>query len=368
MRLTCKDLFKKTFLPIIFFLFLIFNTLLLFLPNIYLKLTKRYLLFFNGLGIGDALVFTSAIKYLHNKEKVRFIIFSLYPEVFYNLEGVDKNIKVEKNILIKTLYYFLESSNYSNIISCYGGNIYYKRFSFFYEDEYSYYGDILRNNKLYLMHVFLFPRKDFLKKIKSAKLNPIISFTKKELEYYKEKFKNIIIKKYSIVNSGTSTIIKSKNLGYSKMNEIIKKTNKITHWIQVGTKKDKCLNNISLDLRNKTSLRELFFLVSRSNFTFTNEGLITHISAAFKVPCITIYTGYHYPEISLYKSTIPITPKILPSCAYCFKERCFKSKQVNIAKCSKNISVNEIIKNVYRLVDYNPIISLNLDSHRADKI
>src|SRR3989344_295495 len=344
MKLFYNPKIKKFLLPSIFFLLLVLNTLLLFIPNLYLKQTNRYILFFNGLGIGDALSFTSAIKYLNNKYGSKFIVFSLYPPLFYNLNGINRNIKIKDNLLLKIIYYFLESSNHSNIISCYGGNLYYKRFSLFYKDEYSYYGNILRNNNLYLMHVFLSPRKDFLKKIENADLNPIIIFTKEETNFYKKKFKIILKEDYSLVNSGTSAVIKSKNIGYAKMNNIIKETKNLTSWIQVGTKEDKHLNNTNLDLRDKTSLRELFFIISKSKFTFTNEGLMTHISAAFNIPCITIYTGYHYPEISLYKSTIPITPKTLPSCAYCFKKRCFKSKQTNIAKCSKDISVNEIIK------------------------
>lgn len=349
MRIKFVPTFKKIILPFVFFIFLILNTILLFLPNLYFKLRKKYILVFNGLGVGDALSFTSAINHLNKKEKANFIVASFYSDVFYNLNGVVKNIQIKDNFLIKIIFYFLESSTHSNIISCYGGNLYYKRFSFLYKTEYSYYGEVLRNNRLYLMHVFLFARKDFLKKVKNIKLNPIISFTTEEIEQYSKKYKDILKVKYSIVTSGTYSIIRSKNLDYSKINNILQNTYKKTKWVQTGTKKDRRLKNMFLDLRGKTSLRELFFLISKSKFVFTNEGVATHISAAFNIPCISIYTGYHYPKISLYANVIPIVPDPLPNCAYCFRKVCPYSKHVNMGKCANNIKVSKILNEIKKI-------------------
>ena len=90
----------------------------------------------------------------------------------------------------------------------------------------------------------------------------------------------------------------------------------------------------------------MFYLISKSKLTFTPEGIITHVSAAFDIPCISIYTGYHYSEISKYKETIPILPHPLPKCAYCFKKVCPISKDKNVGLCEKNISLKEMISKI----------------------
>jgi len=348
MKDTLLPVFRKVVFQIAFLFFLVLNTLIFFIPNLFLRLTKTYILIFNGLGIGDALSFTSAIKHLTIKENGTFIVASHFPDVFCNLHGVIRNIEI-KSALSRTIAYFVESSIHSNIISCYGGNLYYKRFGLLYDDEYSYYGNILRNNRLPLMHVFLYPRMDFLDKVKGIDLTPIITLTRREQEGYGQKFKALVKTDFSIVHSGTSSIIKSKNVGYSKMNGILRDDSTYTNWVQVGSIHDKLLSHISLDLRGATSLRELFFLTSQSKSVLTNEGLMTHVSAAFNVPCITIYTGYHYPEISLYDNIIPITPNPLPDCAYCFKETCPYSSDSNRGECSKQIKVSKILKELQNI-------------------
>lgn len=343
-----KNYLRKIFLPIIFLLFLILNYLLLFIPNIILKRKNIYTIIFHGFGIGDMLVFSSAIEYLNKKENVAFNIYSSHPEIFSNLKGIVKNKLIKKNYFSKILYYFFESSVHSNIISYFGGNLYFKRYGPKYKSKNSYYGNIMKENKLYLLDVFLFPRKDFLKKIAGRNKKPIINFSIEEIKIYEKKYFNLLKKPFVVTASGTSNEIKSKSISIRKMDKIIKEFNKKINWVQLGTLNDKKLNEINVDLRGKTSLRELFYLISKSKFTFVNEGLITHVSAAFDIPSISIYTGYHYPEISSYKTTIPMVPKILPFCAYCFKKTCKYTKKGK-AKCSSEIDLKEIIKKINSL-------------------
>jgi len=338
------SILKRTFLPILFLFLFLINSLFLFPFNLYLKRKRKYFFIFNGLGVGDALSFTSAIKYLHKKERANFVVVSFYPEVFEGLKGVSNNIKISS--WNRAFFYFLESSVHSNIISCYGGNIYYKRFSFLYKTEYGYYAKVLRSYRLYLMHVFLFARQDFLKKIKGANTRTSISFTLDEIKRYENKFRDVINGEYSITSSGISPFIRSKNIGIRKVNEVVGKTSGKTRWVQVGGEKEPFLKNVDLDLRGKTSLREMFFLVSRCKAVFTNEGILTHVSAAFDIPCISIYTGYHYPEISFYPNVSVVVPSPLPNCAYCFRKTCPISKNSNVGKCSKDIRVKDILEKV----------------------
>jgi len=313
---------KYLIIPSLYFL----NYIIFFPYNIVLRIKKEYIIILRGCGLGDQLSITPLINHLSKKSKV--LVISSNAGLFQNLKI--ELIKPKKRL--NYLYYnFLRRSLHSNIIGI---------------------SEIplnMNDKKRLLFEAILYQRKDILKKYKNLNKKPVIFFNKNEIDIMSKKYDNLLKKDFGIVASEikNSDLANVKNIGVKKIQEIINKTRKNIKWVQVGFKKDAPLMHV-IDLRGKTNLRELFFLVSKSKLIFTQEGILTHISASFKIPCITTYSGYHYPEISLYKNVIPIQPKPLPSCAYCWKSPC--RKYIN-PLCIKNIQTKGIISKIKDLIN-----------------
>ena len=89
-------------------------------------------------------------------------------------------------------------------------------------------------------------------------------------------------------------------------------------WIQVGESKDECLHNV-LDLRGKTSVRELFYLIKRARFVLAVEGLYNHAASAFGTPSFVVFSGIHLPEIACYANTRAIVRVPQMACAPCMR-------------------------------------------------
>ena len=56
----------------------------------------------------------------------------------------------------------------------------------------------------------------------------------------------------------------------------------------------KKIDNVYLNLCGKTTLRELFYIISKSKLVLSIDGFLTHISAAFNIKniCIFFHTVY----------------------------------------------------------------------------
>jgi ADP-heptose:LPS heptosyltransferase len=278
-----------------------------------------------GWGMGDQLSITPLIYHLSKKSRV--IVVSSNAELFQNLKI---ELVKPKGKLVYVYYNFLRRSLHSNIIGI---------------------SEIplsINNKKRLLFEAILHKRKDILKKYWNLDKKPVILFSKDEIDVISKKYDTLLKKDFGIVASEikNSSLADVKNIGVKKIQKVINKTQKSIKWVQIGFKEDTPLAHV-IDLRGKTSLRELFFLVSKSKLVFTQEGVLTHISAAFKTPCVTTYSGYHYPEISLYKNVIPVQPKPLPLCAYCWKSPC--RKYIN-PLCIENIQIKEIISKIKDLI------------------
>lgn len=311
------------YLIISFFYFL--NYIIFFPHNIFLRIKNEYVVILRGYGIGDQLSITPLIYHLSKKSRV--IVVSSNAELFQNLKI---ELVKPKGKLGCVYYNFLRRSLHSNIIGI---------------------SEIplsINNKKRLLFEAILHKRKDILKKYRNLDKKPVILFGKDEIDVISKKYDTLLKKDFGIVASEikNSRLADVKNIGIKKIQKVINKTQKSIRWVQIGLKEDTPLAHV-IDLRGKTSLRELFFVVSKSKLVFTQEGILTHISAAFKIPCVTTYSGYHYPEISLYKNVIPVQPKPLPLCAYCWKSPC--RKYIN-PLCIKNIQIKEIISDIDKII------------------
>lgn len=312
-----------------FYLYSLLNSLLLFFPNLMLRARGEYLFIMQDHGIGDALTLTSIVR--NWKKPKRVILISLSPESYAGLNV--KNIGLRRNFFSREIISFLGNSNHSNIIGYSNGNLLFKSSQFYAKDK-----------KEHLRELLLWGRKDIRSKIKAVKRNVCISFSKTENKLFSEKFSNILNKRYSLIVCGDKKD-STKLWPSKKFQEVIDKTNDNVNWVQVGTAGCEKLNN-TVDLRGKTSLREVFFIVSKADSILCSEGMYTHLSSAFNVPCITIYSGFHNPDISSYDNVTPIVPNPLPKCAYCWKTKC---DLYDYPICLESISVSDVINNVLTL-------------------
>ena len=88
-------------------------------------------------------------------------------------------------------------------------------------------------------------------------------------------------------------------------------------WVQPGVPDEPLLDGV-IDLRGKTTLRELFYVIANARFTLSIEGLYNHIAGAFLQPSFVVYSGYFFPEAFAYKNTTAIIQEHLPDCSPCF--------------------------------------------------
>ena len=113
-------------------------------------------------------------------------------------------------------------------------------------------------------------------------------------------------------------------------------------------KYDKKLKNTWIDNRGETSIRELLFLSSKAKLILTTEGLLTHVSAAFNTPCVTILPGFMEETHSAYPNVEMVKPDQSLDCLHCWKTHCPHEK----IKCLESIkpqmvidAVNKVLKN-----------------------
>ena len=194
-------------------------------------------------------------------------------------------------------------------------------------------------------------RPDIKKKIQGINYDTKILFSEEEIKTYKKKFKDILKQEYAIVVTGSSNLkigIREKNstktYPTNKFQKIINKEQ--IKYIQLGIPENDKLEGV-LDFRGKTNIRETFFLIKNTKFIICSEGMYAHASSAFNIPCITIFTGYNYPQLTYYKNIIAITPKPLPKCAYCLRSTCIYKHRI----CLNTINQKEIDQTINKILN-----------------
>ena len=111
-------------------------------------------------------------------------------------------------------------------------------------------------------------------------------------------------------------------------------------WLQTGGIDEPALSNVD-DLRGRTSLRELLFLVSRASFVLAPEGFYNHAASAFDVPSFVVQSGYAPPQLALYPNTIVISREPQVACAPCWlRTRC----PVVGKPCTHDIVARQVIE------------------------
>lgn len=266
---------------------------------------------FHG-GLGDFISLTSLIREINIKyPQKRIILFTGNKNVFINNFRINKLFFIKSNILKSILWRIF------NILELLFPNIFY---NYIYKKNkiYNSHEEEVKNGNRNIYQKIL--TKHWNLDLDYKNLKNEIYFSNKEIEYFQKKFK-FFPKEFVLIHSeGKVSYTKNKEIGYQNFQKIIDETEKID-WIQIGGKNDKKLEKINLDLRGKTSLRELFYIISKSKFVVCQEGAYNHIANAFSVRAITVFTGFSPFRVYTYNNTIPIQSNELPLCSPCMQKK-----------------------------------------------
>lgn len=298
------------------------------IANVILKPLNIFIIYRFGNAIGDQLCMSAVVKELSQQKRYKVIVFSSYPELF------DNNPYVYKNVNITNYPYFLKKIIIRLLSISRGGQI--ENFCFPNVDGgfEKYMRDTKSKISLIEAHSLHFKVKLNLKDTK-----PDIYFTDEEIKEYNIKFCNL--ENFAIIQpTGKITYTPNKEWGFEKYQEVVNKTKDNIKWVQVGLTNDILLDNV-IDMRGQTkTLRELAYVVSKSKFTLSNEGLLNHIAASVKTKSLVVFSGFSQVELAKYNTTIPIVKKPQVECALCWLlEKCPKEKKW----CMEDILVEDVV-------------------------
>jgi ADP-heptose:LPS heptosyltransferase len=142
-----------------------------------------------------------------------------------------------------------------------------------------------------------------------------------------------------VVPAGKTSYTPNKEWGFDNYAKVVAATPGVK-WVQLGVSENTLLDGV-VDLRGKTGLREMAWLISKAKFVLCGEGLHNHIAGATGTPCFVVFSGFHYWEIAKYPATVPILAPVAPPCAPCFlKTTC----PVPGKPCTNDITPDTVVK------------------------
>jgi ADP-heptose:LPS heptosyltransferase len=119
-------------------------------------------------------------------------------------------------------------------------------------------------------------------------------------------------------------------------------------WVikNVGVKKELRYTNC-LDLRGKTTIRELFSVVNRSDYCLSVDSAILHIAGGFTKPTIFLPSSIQ-ADWRKYSETTVIVPS--DSCYPCNERNCRCSSKAMSAQCMNKISCEKIVNTLKEIM------------------
>ena len=174
--------------------------------------------------------------------------------------------------------------------------------------------------------------------LKYEKLDNEFFFSKNELTKWNKSIHLPL--KFSLIQSTTKKKFTSnKEWDINGMQGIVNHFKKI-NWIQIGKSDEPKLKNCTHLLN--LNLRELAYVVYKSEFLVTYEGLFNHIASCFNKKNFLIHTGFLPIEAFNYKNNILIENNKDYPCYPCYDINC--KDHLNLTK--KNIKIEEVIKKI----------------------
>ena len=278
--------------------------------------------FRNGSAIGDHLYMTSVLREIESKG-YKLILFSNYYELFLNNIRIKKIYKIGKKNIVWSFLNLFKGKNILEFRSKHKKTKD-KHFLFFHKDK--------------KIHLSKANSEHFNLDLKYEKLDNEFFFSNdKKIKYNK----NIDLPlKYSLIQSITKRKYTSnKEWDINGMQKIVNHFKKI-NWIQIGKSDEPKLKNCTHLLN--LNLRELAYVVYRSDFLVTYEGFFNHLASCFNKKNFLIHTGFLPVEAFNYKNNILIENNKDYPCYPCYDINC--KDHPNSTK--KNIKIEEVIKKI----------------------
>ncbi len=314
----------------------------LFAPFRYLAcsyLAKNNLVVVYGLhpALGDTLIMTSAIDSISKIYGYKAIVFSKFPEFFYNNPNVIKNLAYNKlGNTKRDILKFVCKYSRSNRVVCIGGESW------------------TVGTMPWEPHIADYPMSSYatsynpdsqLKFDLIPNVSPKIYFTDEEILQYKQKFN--LPKKFFAIKASVG-LTKNMNLsidrhdsamrkefGVENMQYIIDKTPDVT-WVQIGQKDEIELNGC-IKLNGQSNIRETLYILSKAKAVLTIEGFINHAAAAFNTPAFTIFFGNKDDYKTLvYQNCIVIKAEQELECMPCWSDKCLLSEKLCLTGINKD--------------------------------
>jgi hypothetical protein len=303
-----------------------FSKLILLKPfseviNYFLRVFNIFIIYRIGHAIGDQLCMTAVVRLINQNYSLKIIVISSYPEIFVNNPRIFKNFGVfGTGLFLSRLLRSLSGTNIENFLFTHN--------KFLFEEYMRINGRSLHLVQAHTMHFKI--NLDF-----SEIMNEIY-FSASEIETYEKKFN--LPKFFSVIQPNSKKSYTPNKQWEISNYQIVIDNQKNIKWLQVGADNEFLLNNV-LDFRGKTSLRELFYIVSKARFVFASEGLINHIASAFQIQSYVISSGFSSNNLSNYKNTV-----FFDSIGSCGNSPCWLLKEcgVNGKPCLSNIDPIEV--------------------------
>jgi hypothetical protein len=287
-----------------------------------------------GNGLGDALTIASILGGLNRQAGTKGIVFSMSPALFESNPRVVSNLSYHAMPSWKrSLFKMLLRSLRGPAVLCVGGEVWTVGTNPLDTRDL-----VKRREKGWNWLEKLLP--DYRPALDYTKLKPEIFFSHAEVANFQQKFAQLprpfaLLKATVGFNRPTGAYLK--NWDTTKLAWLVAQTSQ-ANWVQIGESGEDQIQGC-LDLRGKTSLREIMWLVSQAKFMLSVEGFITHLGAAFNIPTITPLTGAYDPQTFIYKNTIPLLADPMPSCSPCWLDKCQQETMI----CRDNIKIKKAL-------------------------
>ena len=254
--------------------------------NYLLKAFNIFVIYRIGNAIGDQLCMSAIVHLIDERYPYKIVVISSYPEIFKGNPRVWRNIGVKRySLYISRILRFLSGPQLENFL--------------FKNDRYSF-EEYMRSSGKEL-HLVKAHSLHFNHVINYKKIQNEIYLSKSEVDKYAKKFN--LPESYSIIQPNSKiSYTPNKQWDVGNFQKVVDNRMDI-HWIQAGDQNEFLLNNVE-DFRGKTTLRELFYIISQAQFVFANEGLINHIASAFKVKSYVIASGFSSVSLSKYENSV----------------------------------------------------------------
>jgi ADP-heptose:LPS heptosyltransferase len=309
-----------------FILMQIFKTPINFMLNLF-----DYVIIFRfGTAIGDHLYLSSVIRQISLIKNKKIILFTNFPEFYFNSPRVKILIRAKNNTLIAYILKKLKGGSVLEFRNKLNDKFKKKHFLYYYDKK---------------THLVEASSSHFPFKLNYKKLRNEFFFSKKEKEEFKLKFK--LKNNFAIIQSESKkTFTQNKEWKKIGMQNIIDNFDKIK-WIQVGTKNEAKLKNC--DILFDLSLRELAYLINKSLFVICYEGFINHLASCFNKKTFLIHTGFLPVEAFKYEKNLVIHNNKKMKCYPCYDLVCKTHKKNLLKNLKDDFVIKEIRKNINAL-------------------